>query len=540
MPRITLPTGRWQPDVADEYRRLGFHSDGVIAAELDRALRSRPDAVALIDDRSAITYRELHARSARVASGLRAAGIVAGDVVAWQAPNRIETVVLTWACWTVGAVVAPIVSLYREKELSEILAMVEPAAVATVAMHRGHAFAETFDDVLTELGSAPVKILLDGARSGWTTFADLCAAPPSLTDSRIAADDPALVIFTSGTTSGSKGVVHSSRTLLAETAQFARAIDWGVASASHVPTPLAHISGLLRGITAPVHTTSTAVLREHWDSERVVADMADLGITHPVAPANLLGELLDAWEAAGRPPHRTRLLTTMGTLSMRQRAESYGFVVGSSYGMSELPTISLPDPSDPPDRRHGYSGRLCAGVEARVHPDSGELEVRGPEQMLGYLDQLQDDAVWTEDLWIRTGDIAQIEDGYVRVVGRIKDVISRGGEKISAVEVEDCLIAHPAITGVAVVAGPHQRLGEVPVAFLTIGSAERPSDAALVEFLDAAGLARHKVPDRWIVVDELPLTASGKVRKRDLALLAATPHITTSVRHTTAQSEGEA
>ena len=505
------------------YRRLGYHTGESLGSLVERAATARPNAVAIVDDRSITTYREFEAKVTGLGRSLLDAGIRAGDVIAIQCPNRAEVNTACLAGWRIGAVVCPIVDIYRESELRQILPEVRPAAVFTVGEHRGCAHAEMFDDVLADLGIEPrIRVIVGTERSGWRSFDLMLEAPPIETSVTVELDEPALVLLTSGTTARSKAVVHSHRTLVAETRQFVRALGWTFLDPSHVPVPTAHVAGLLRGLLAPVYVGAPTILRERWRADQVIEDLIEHDIRFPVAPASLMGEFLDAYAAAGAPEHRVRILVGGTSRADRERAEDSRFVTGRPYGMSELPTVSLPDSTDPLERRLGATGRLAPGVEGRIVPldgstEHGELVVRGPEQMLGYLDAADQNAVWTDDGFIRTGDIARFDaDGYLEIVGRVKDIISRGGEKISALELEQNLADHTGVKEIAVVAGNDPRLGEVPVAFVVPSSVGRPTGSQLAEFLRALGLARQKIPERWHFVDGLPKTASGKVRKVEL------------------------
>ncbi|MDT5050842.1 MAG: cyclohexanecarboxylate-CoA ligase, partial [Mycobacterium sp.] len=494
-------------DRRDDYRRLGYVSDMTVSSSVERAARlwgSRP-AVAQADVK--MTHRELLAVVERAAAWLSGAGIRPGDIVCWQTPNWWEAHLLGLAIWHVGAVSTPLAPFYREHELRQVIEEVRPAAVISVESFRGFAHAEAFDDLLAEAGLAEIpRILLRGSRCGWTSFdAVVCHARHS-PSADIGADDPCLVLFTSGTTSRAKAAVHSSRTLLAETRQLADAWGLGWEDVAYMPAPLQHITGLLNAMTIPLLVGACAVLAERWEPSRAVQDIVAHQVTYSAGATVFLQELTDAARAA-RIRLPLRMFACGGASVPRavmERSEEQGIPAARVYGMTELPTVTLMNRADPFDRRAQTDGAVAPGVEVRVVDNEsrslatgseGELLVRGPERMLGYLDPEANRAALDDAGWFRTGDVGVVDEaGFVTITGRLKDVINRGGEKFSARDIEDLLAAHPSVRQAAVVAGADARFGEVPVAFVVLGDNENASAGELADFLHTAGLARQKTP----------------------------------------------
>jgi acyl-CoA synthetase (AMP-forming)/AMP-acid ligase II len=515
-----------------QYTAAGYRSDALLAFQTVRSEREAPDAPALADETRSLTRRELNAEVERFAHHYQCAGIGVGDIVCIQGPNQAGIVAAIMACWHIGAVALPIVSIYREAELRAVLEDLPPAAVVSVTEHRGRDYASVFDDLLAELRISPrTRVLLSGQRAGWVSAAGMQSPPGRLAPVITSPDNPCLILLTSGTTGRSKAVVHSSRTLLAEAVQMARAWRWTAADIAYIPVPLAHISGLLKGIIVPSFAGSPVVLRKRWETDRVVEDLRATQASFLSVPGLLLAELITAYEASGCPPHGLEVMTVGvadGQYAAFEAAEGYGMGPARTYGMSELPTITITAPGQGLAERMRSCGPAAAGVELSVRDESGaclpegelgELYVRGPEQMLGYLDPAANRAVWTDDGWLRSGDVATVRGGLVNLFGRTKDIINRGGEKFSSLEIERYIAAHDGVAAVAVVAGRDARLGETPVAFVVrTEAAPAVTGEQLAAFMQGSGLARQKIPSAWRFVGELPMTASGKVRKEQLRL----------------------
>jgi acyl-CoA synthetase (AMP-forming)/AMP-acid ligase II len=521
------------PDVPadrhEEYRRLGYVSDMTMSASVRRAARQWGSRPALVEAAHQLTYQELLEYVERAAAWLTGAGVRPGDVVCWQTPNWWEAHVLGLAVWHVGAVSSPIAPFYREHELRQVIEQVRPAAVVAAESFRGFAHAEVFDDLLRDvhLGAIP-KVVLRGYRSGWTPFEDVVSHGRRQESSMIGADEPCLVLFTSGTTSKAKAAVHSSRTLLAETRQLADAWGLGWEDVAYMAAPLQHITGVLNAMTIPLLVGACAVLAERWDPEQAVADMNRHQVTYSAGATVFLQELT---EAAGDARIRLplRMFACGGAAVPRavmERSEEQGIPAARVYGMTELPTVTVMNRAYPFDMRAETDGAVAPGVEVQVVDDQsrslatgseGELLVRGPERMLGYLDPVANRAALDDAGWLRTGDVGVLDSaGFVTITGRLKDVINRGGEKFSARDIEDLLVAHPAVRQAAVVAGPDARFGEVPVAFVVLVGAGQASVGELAGHLRATGLARQKTPVAWHFVDSLPMNPSGKVKKFEL------------------------
>jgi acyl-CoA synthetase len=518
------------------YRSYGLVTDEPMSALLDRAATRMAGHEAVVDlcgdSPISLTYGEADRRVRALATHLRARGVGAGDLVMVQAPNSAEVVLACWAAWQIGAVVNPVVDIYREHELRHIVGQAAPDAIITVAEHRGFRHPEAFDALVGDASLSPrARIVVGGEAAGWTCWDDAMAndgmnGDPMLIDP----DAPALVLFTSGTTSLPKGAVHTSRSLLAETYQMANGWSFGWMDRMHLPLPIAHITGVLFALTVPLSRAGTAVLSRMVSLKQAVEEIVEHRVTTTATAPHAIPLLADAYERAGIEHIPLKVLASGGTTvppALIEQGEELGIRPCRIYGMTELPTVTMPCPADTARQRLETDGRLAPGVECEaVDPDSreplpldveGELRVRGPERMLGYLMGEQSDDQIDAEGWFYTGDLGTVDaEGCVTVTGRIKDIINRGGEKFSCRDIEDLLVSHPKVAAAAVVAAPDRRFGEVPAAFVVPAAGEGPTSDALLAFLSERGAARQKTPVHWRIVDDLPVNASGKVKKFEL------------------------
>jgi acyl-CoA synthetase len=518
------------------YTRSGFRTSASLQGLMQRNRREFGGLTATIEGEISLTWRELVAQAASFAGFLHSGGVQPGDVVVWQLPNWWESLVVAYGIWAAGAVSSPVVPIYREHELREVFEAVRPRALVVPESFRSVDHVALVSAACRETGVSPdIRVVLRGRATGWTPFEDTVRGAPFV-DQTVAIDAPALVGFTSGTTSGAKAVVHSSATFLSSSLRSSRHFGYTWRDRSYMPAPLAHATGLLSGVAIPIMTGSSVVLRDHWDADQAIDDIQRNGVTFSAGAAVFMQELLAALDARGMD--RLELVggypcggSSIPT-ALALAAEMVGMRPARSWGMTECPSVTASAPFEPKEVRCGTDGRIAPGCEVRVlgpdgrtlGPDEiGELEARGPQRALGYVDPRHTKDGFDDDGWLRTGDLGFLTaEGVLTMTGRSKEIINRGGEKISGREIEDVLVQHPQVVEAAVVPAPHPRLGEEPAAFiLTYGS--HPSDQELATFLRQAGLAPQKIPRVWRRVTELPRTPSGKVKKYVLQEQLARP-----------------
>nr|BFE58353.1 hypothetical protein GCM10020063_028790 [Dactylosporangium thailandense] len=523
------------PDVAEAWCRQGFLTDERIGHLLEQGAARWPGRPAVITAAGETSFAELAARSAAIARTLLDGGVRPGDAVSWMLPTGVEAVAAAAAIWRIGAISSPIVPLYGPREILSALDQVRPAAVIAHAADARRDYPDEFDEALSTIGHEPAARLIVGGRAaGWRSAdsAGTGSLPSGVEPAGPA--DPCLVLFTSGTESEPKGVVHSVAGLQHELRT--TIAEWGLTFRDRMvmASPMTHITGLLQGFMIPARVGGAAVLMERWDPGACVELVDRTRATYMAGATPFLRELLDAYAAAGHDRSSLRQYCCGGASvppALIARAGELGIAAYRAWGMTELPTATLANELDPLEYRAETDGHLAPGVQLRVVDPAGEavepgevgeLLLRGPEMMLGYVREELNAHAFAPGGWFRTGDLGSLaRDGQVRISGRIKDIINRGGEKFSTREIEEAIGKHPEIDAVAIVAVPGGRLGE------RIGAAivSRRDDWTIEEIgraVTGQGLARQKQPELLRVVRALPTNPTGKINKAALVDLFGT------------------
>ena len=513
------------------YARDGSWANMTIGDYARKWAETDPDRVVYLGDPAAPTYASLLADGEALARSLYDLGLRTGDVIGFQVPNWIEASVINLAANLGGFVINPIVPIYRDAEVIQMLGDCGAKAYFVAESFRGYDFAAMMDRVRPHVPELRHVIYVRPAERT-PDFATLVEHGRGLTTPLDKVDPNALklILYTSGTTGRPKGVLHSHNTL-DRVAQFSFRLNGIPGDVTLMPSPVTHISGFSGGLEKPFAVGSQVVLMEVWKAAEAVTLIDRYGITSTVAATPFLQELCDAAAAAGSTLPTFRRFACGGAAVPSELVHAANGRLANPcafrvYGSSEVPLATqgiLPEVSrelaaetdgEPLD----YELRLLDddGNEVPKGAD-GEILARGAAMFLGYADEAQTRESLTEDGFFRTGDIGRITpSGALVITGRKKDLIIRGGENISAKEIEDVLHTHPAIKEAAVVSMPHPRLGEGICAYLIPTGDARPDMAALSSFVSAAGLSKQKCPERVEWVDALPRTASGKIRKDQL------------------------
>ncbi len=462
------------------------------------------------------TFGEVEHAARRLAAGLRRRGVGPGDVVAFQLPNWMEAAVAFWASAFLGAVTVPIVHFYGRKELGHILATAKPKVFLTTQQFGRMSFQPDLCadvPIVGLVGRAADERLRDEHVHAFDT---LLADEPMTGTLTADPGSPALIAFTSGTTRDPKGVIHSHQTLGFETRQLLENYppDRG---RQLTATPVGHFIGMVGAFLIPVLEGAPIDLCDVWDPGKVLELIERDELSIGGGPPYFVTSLMDHPKFDER--HLARF-TTVGLggstvpAAVTRRLADLGLFVFRSYGSTEHPSITGSGPSAPEAKRLFTDGNVRPGVEIRLGPD-GEIFSRGPDLCLGYTDEELTANSFDSDGWYRTGDIGVLdEDGYLTITDRTTDLIIRGGENISALEVEEVLLGLPDVIEAVVVAAPDARLGERVAAVLRVrdGGAMPTLDQVRTHF-ESIGVARQKWPEELHQAEDLPRTPSGKVQK---------------------------
>jgi acyl-CoA synthetase len=495
------------PELAQRYTDHGWWTRDTLGDLLSQGLQGNSDATFRVHSAQrpyAGTFADVELLARRLAAGLRARGVGPGDVVAFQLPNWVEAAATFWASAFLGAVIVPIVHFYGPREVGFILGSVEPRVFIT-AERFGRM---TFDPATCV--EVPIVALVGPGFDALTDVEPL--------EGTLVADpgSPALIAFTSGTTSDPKGVVHSHQTLGFETRQLLSNYPPG-RGRQLTALPVGHFIGMLGAFLIPVVEGAPIDLCDVWDPGQVIDLMESDGVSIGGGPPYFVTSLLDHPRFTVEHLRYLKYIGLGGATvpaAVTQRLADAGILVTRSYGSSEHPSITGTHFTAPEDKRLFTDGDARPGVEIRLAGD-GEILSRGPDLFLGYTDPALTARAFDDDGWYHTGDVAVMDDdGYLTITDRKSDVIIRGGENVSALAVEETLLGMRAVAEAVVVAAPDARLGEHVAAVLRIKPGQAmPTLHEVREHFERAGVARQKWPEGLHEVDDFPRTASGKVQK---------------------------
>jgi cyclohexanecarboxylate-CoA ligase len=496
---------------------------------LDERARDTPDRPLLLDDRGrSLTATGLRSAAEGVAAWLATEGVGAGTRVMWQLPTSLESVVLCLALSRLGAVQNPLIVMLREAEIRALDEQFRPEVAVVPSEWRGFGHAATVADIA---GSRTRILVCDH----WTAPVDglaLAQRDPATLPAPPLSDDVRWIFTTSGSTARPKGVRHTDASVLASSNATVEQFGVGPADVFPMAYPFPHIGGVAFLATA-LRVGCRIVLFDAFDPASTPQAMAEHGPTILGSATPFFLAYLAAQRERGPEPLFPRLRVCMGggaavppELDETVRRELGGHGMANGYGLTEFPLAGFP-PLDDAVARVASAWRPGPGVEVRIVASDGaecragvpgELRLRGPQRFAGYLEPDLDAGALDEKGFVRTGDLAVVDErGLVTLTGRLKEIIVRNGENISMAEVESVLVTHPAIADVAVVGLPDPRLGERCCAVVSLArGASTPSLSDLVGHCRKAGLARYKAPEELEVVPALPRNAMGKIQRHEL------------------------
>lgn len=519
---------------AQRMREQAWWTDRNFDELFDQAVTQTPDKTALVayrTDRSEVprlSYGELGQDVARAAGALRALGIGPGDIVAVQLPNWLEFVLVALACGRVGAVVNPLMPIFRERELGYMLAFSGAKMLVVPKSFRGFDHEAMAQSLRPQLPALQHVLVVDGA--GPNNFSRMLqqSTSPALHHEPalgLPPDALAVLMFTSGTTGEPKGVMHSANTLMACTNALGARFKMGSDDVLLACSPMGHMTGYAAVFLQSIFLGATLVLQDVWEPRQGVSIMVTEGVTHTAASTPFLVDISDTVAAgASKPALRTFLCggAPIPPVQIERAASVLSLQVSSLWGMTESLGSTLTEPERAAQKSSSTDGRALQGVEVQVVDSlgqplpagqTGRLMVRGAQMFLGYYKR-PDIVTFDAEGWFDTGDLAYADaEGYIRINGRTKDVLIRGGENVPVFEIESLLLKHPAVAAAALVGYPDARLGERGCAFVVLRPAMTFDLAAAQAWMAENKVAKQYWPERIEVLPSLPATPSGKVQK---------------------------
>ena len=503
----------------------------MITDYLDRWLAEKPDAAAIIDFRTGdgsttrLGYAALNDAAARMARNLSALGIGRGDVVSMQLPNWWQFVAVHLACVRIGAVTNPLMPIFRHHELSFMLGHAESKVFIVPASYRDFDYAALGLRLGREVPSLAHVFVVGG--SGAASFEDALLADGGNgfeAGSELHPNDLMQLLFTSGTTGEPKGVLHVSNALIGTAETLAQRMQMGPDDVIFMPSPIAHQSGFIYGVMLSLMLGVPLLLMDVWKPATGARLMEEHRASFMFAATPFLGDLANLEDIGTYDLDAFRLFVTAGAPIPPEvvgaARDRLGATVVSAWGMTENGCVTTTDLAG--HKVLESDGKALPGEEVRVVDDTGaavaagtpgNLQFRGAANFVGYLKR-HEFYRFDDEGWFDTGDLARMdEEGYIRVVGRKKDIIIRGGENIPVVEIENALYRMAEIRDAAVVAMPDPRLAERACAFATLKPGATLTLERIKGFLEDQQIAKQFWPERLEVIDEMPRTPSGKIQK---------------------------
>lgn len=513
----------------ERYYQAGYWQERSLG-QLIAASVARNSEKLVVQDASGhtITYGELEDQASRLAAFLAARGVGIGDAVTMHLPNWWQTAVVTYATFKLGAVINPLPPTYGWKDLAFIMNKSGAKAVIVPGKFRSADYTEHLHQIRNELAIAPTIVVIGQGKLALGTSFDEALSGPLLAQATYGgADAPCLLLFTSGSESKPKGVVHTHNTAIFGERALAATLQLSSDDICFMASPVTHTSGFMHGVLMTLMLGSSVSLLDVFKGDAAVDQMAASRASWTMGATPFLSDVVDSMERSGKRLPDLRYFLCGGapiTEVVVRRAQQVGIRVLSIYGSTESPPHTVTWPGDPVEAAWQADGRSLPGIEVcavdeegHVLPpgQQGEQWSRGPHVFIGYLGESELTAKALDAQgWYHSGDLATVAvDGSVRIVGRIKDMIIRGGQNISAREVEDILLEHPACHMVSVIGLPDERLGELCCAVVVCHPGRSLGFEEMKQYLIGRGVARFKLPEYLVLRDALPATPSGKIQK---------------------------
>ncbi|MXE72084.1 medium-chain fatty-acid--CoA ligase [Escherichia coli] len=514
------------------YRQQGLWGDASLADYWQQTARAMPDKIAVVDNHGAsYTYSALDHAASCLANWMLAKGIESGDRIAFQLPGWCEFTVIYLACLKIGAVSVPLLPSWREAELVWVLNKCQAKMFFAPTLFKQTRPVDLILPLQNQLPQLQQIVGVDklAPAASSLSLSQIIADNTSLTTAITThGDELAAVLFTSGTEGLPKGVMLTHNNILASERAYCVRLNLTWQDVFMMPAPLGHATGFLHGVTAPFLIGARSVLLDIFTPDACLALLEQQRCTCMLGATPFVYDLLNLLEKQPADLSALRFFLCGGTTipkKVARECQQRGIKLLSVYGSTESSPHAVVNLDDPLSRFMHTDGYAAAGVEIKVVDDArktlppgceGEEASRGPNVFMGYFDEPELTArALDEEGWYYSGDLCRMDEaGYIKITGRKKDIIVRGGENISSREVEDILLQHPKIHDACVVAMPDERLGERSCAYVVLKAPHHSlSLEEVVAFFSRKRVAKYKYPEHIVVIEKLPRTASGKIQK---------------------------
>ena len=514
------------------YRQQGLWGDASLADYWQQTARAMPDKIAVVDNHGAsYTYSALDHAASCLANWMLAKGIESGDRIAFQLPGWCEFTVIYLACLKIGAVSVPLLPSWREAELVWVLNKCQAKMFFAPTLFKQTRPVDLILPLQNQLPQLQQIVGVDKlapATSSLSLSQIIADNTPLTTAITTHGDELAAVLFTSGTEGLPKGVMLTHNNILASERAYCARLNLTWLDVFMMPAPLGHATGFLHGVTAPFLIGARSVLLDIFTPDACLALLEQQRCTCMLGATPFVYDLLNLLEKQPADLSALRFFLCGGTTipkKVARECQQLGIKLLSVYGSTESSPHAVVNLDDPLSRFMHTDGYAAAGVEIKVVDDArktlppgceGEEASRGPNVFMGYFDEPELTArALDEEGWYYSGDLCRMDEaGYIKITGRKKDIIVRGGENISSREVEDILLQHPKIHDACVVAMPDERLGERSCAYVVLKAPHHSlSLEEVVAFFSRKRVAKYKYPEHIVVIEKLPRTASGKIQK---------------------------
>ncbi|HBM9990494.1 TPA: medium-chain fatty-acid--CoA ligase [Escherichia coli] len=514
------------------YRQQGLWGDASLADYWQQTARAMPDKIAVVDNHGAsYTYSALDHAASCLANWMLAKGIDSGDRIAFQLPGWCEFTVIYLACLKIGAVSVPLLPSWREAELVWVLNKCQAKMFFAPTLFKQTRPVDLILPLQNQLPQLQQIVGVDklAPATSSLSLSQIIADNTSLTTAITThGDELAAVLFTSGTEGLPKGVMLTHNNILASERAYCARLNLTWQDVFMMPAPLGHATGFLHGVTAPFLIGARSVLLDIFTPDACLALLEQQRCTCMLGATPFVYDLLNVLEKQPADLSALRFFLCGGTTipkKVARECQQRGIKLLSVYGSTESSPHAVVNLDDPLSRFMHTDGYAAAGVEIKVVDDArktlppgceGEEASRGPNVFMGYFDEPELTArALDEEGWYYSGDLCRMDEaGYIKITGRKKDIIVRGGENISSREVEDILLQHPKIHDACVVAMPDERLGERSCAYVVLKAPHHSlSLEEVVAFFSRKRVAKYKYPEHIVVIEKLPRTASGKIQK---------------------------